>query len=88
MSNLAPFFPFISLARFFQHRTSIYSESSKGGGQPLFWKGLQIKAVTNVECSKRSEVLKPQIIQGFQKRKVMNFEREESGGQGQLILGK
>ena len=58
MSNLAPFFPFDLFG-------TIFSESSKGGGQPPFWKGLQLKAVTNVECSKRNEVLKPQIMLGY-----------------------
>ena len=64
---------------------SLNIKTRKGGGQPLFWEGLEVSTFPNLQSFKRGEVLKPLIVQGFQIWKTPNFKGGESGGQKSLL---
>ena len=75
MRNVGPFFPFIPLASLLQQRTLKNIKMRKGGGQPLFWQGLELFTAVNLQSFKRGQVLKALIVQGFQIWKIVNRKR-------------
>ena len=53
----------------------------------MFWEGLELLTIQNIQSFKRDEILKPLIVQGFKIWKSPNCKRGESGGQ-KLLLRK
>ncbi|KAG6677116.1 hypothetical protein I3842_14G009600 [Carya illinoinensis] len=53
----------------------------KGGRQALFWQVLDLGASIDLQFLKRSEVLKPLIVQTFQFLKFIDSKMRQTGGQ-------
>ncbi|CAK7340483.1 unnamed protein product [Dovyalis caffra] len=76
--NLVPIFPCSLLKSLIQQRTPPDFKRRKRGRQAFFWHGLEIRAVCDGQLFKRSEVLKPHVVQGFQLFKTPYFKRGKS----------